>query len=44
MDDFLAGEGETVQSETFSYQTQQGEQIRPADLDNPLALLGNLAP
>jgi len=41
---FLAGDGGPVDSTTYSYQTQQGDQIRPADVNNPLALLGNLAP
>jgi len=41
---FLNDDGEPVQSQTWSYQTQQGEQIRPADVNNPLAMLGNLAP
>jgi hypothetical protein len=41
---FLNDAGEPVQSQTYSYQTQQGEQVRPADVNNPLAMLGNLAP
>jgi pimeloyl-ACP methyl ester carboxylesterase len=39
---FLADDGEAVQSQTYTYQTQQGEQIRPAEIRDPLAMLGNL--
>jgi len=39
---FLADDGETVQSQTYTYQTQQGEQIRPAEIRDPLAMFGNL--
>jgi hypothetical protein len=39
---FLADDGEPVQSQTFTYQTQQGDQVRPAEIRDPLAMLGNL--
>ena len=39
---FLAGEDEVVQSQTHSYQTQQGGQIRPGEIHDPVAMLGNL--
>lgn len=41
---FLAGDGEPVQSQTYSYQTQVGDQLRPAEVRDPLAMLGHLAP
>ena len=41
---FLADAGEPVRSQTHTYQTQLGEQLRPADLRNPAALPGNLLP
>lgn len=39
---FLGEEGEPVQAQTFTYQTQQGEQTRPAEIRDPRAMLGNL--
>jgi hypothetical protein len=39
---FLADDGEPVQSQTYTYQTQQGGQVRPAEIRDPLAMLGNL--
>jgi len=41
---FLADPGEVVQSTTYSFQTQLGDQVRPAEIRDPAALLGNLAP
>jgi hypothetical protein len=39
---FLGDAGEPVRSRTFTYQTQQGQQIRPAEIRDPSALLGNV--
>ena len=39
---FLADDGEPVRSQTFTYQAQTGEQLRPADIRNPAAMLGHL--
>ncbi len=39
---FLADEGEPMQSQTYTYQTQQGDQVRAAEIRDPLAMLGNL--
>lgn len=41
---FLATDGEQVRSVTLSYQTQQGELLRPAEIRNPLTMAGNLLP
>jgi hypothetical protein len=41
---FLATEGEQVQSVTLAFQTRLGEQVRPAEIRDPLAMAGNLLP
>ncbi|QZY29424.1 GPI inositol-deacylase [Nocardioides coralli] len=41
---FLAEEGDQVQTVTRSYQTRLGEQLRPAEIRDPLAMAGNLLP
>jgi hypothetical protein len=41
---YLADDGEPVQSQTYTYQTQQGDQVRSAEIRDPLAMLGNLVP
>ena len=39
---FLGDDGEPVRSQTFTYQTQHGEQVRPAEIRDPWAMLGNV--
>jgi hypothetical protein len=39
---FLAGDGEPVQSQTHTFQTQLGDQVRPGDIHDPAAMLGHL--
>ncbi|HEX6148784.1 hypothetical protein [Nocardioides sp.] len=41
---FLGDGDEPVQSQTYTYQTQHGGQVRPAEIRDPLAMLGNLVP